>query len=71
MALGVALTALLLFQGRRARRMQADTERRFMMAVGSGAMRRLEWDLDRDRVELSDQMAKRRWAGLRADGLRR
>ena len=57
LALGAALTALLLFQGRRARRMQADTERRFMMAVEAARCGVWEWDLDRDRVELSDQMA--------------
>ena len=57
LAIGAVLTLLLLFQSRRAGRMQADTERRFMMAVEAARCGVWEWDLDQDRVDLSDQMA--------------
>ena len=57
LAIGAALTALLLFQSRRAGRIQADTERRFRMAVEAARCGVWEWDLDQDRVTLSDQMA--------------
>lgn len=57
LALGITLTGLLLLQGRRARRMQAATEQRFMMAVEAARCGVWEWDLDQDRVDLSDQMA--------------
>jgi two-component system cell cycle sensor histidine kinase PleC len=57
LALGIGLTGLLLFQGVRARRMQADSEHRFMMAVEAARCGVWEWDLDQDRVQLSDQMA--------------
>lgn len=57
LALGACLTVLLLFQGRHARRLHAATERRFMMAVEAAGCGVWEWDLDQDRVQLSEQMA--------------
>ena len=57
LAIGAVLTALLLVQSRRAGRIQADTERRFMMAVEAARCGVWEWDLDQDRVDLSEQMA--------------
>jgi len=57
LALGIGLTGLLLFQSYRARRIQVDSEHRFMMAVEAARCGVWQWDLDRDRVELSDQMA--------------
>ena len=57
LAIGMVLAVLLFVQGRRAQRAQADTERRFMMAVEAARCGVWEWDLDADRVELSEQMA--------------
>ena len=57
LAIGCALTVLLLLQGRRAGRIQAATEKRFMMAVEAARCGVWEWDLDQDQVQLSDQMA--------------
>ena len=57
LAIGAVLTALLLLQSRRAGRIQADTERRFRMAVEAARCGVWEWDLDRDEVHLSEQMA--------------
>ncbi|WP_282009556.1 PAS domain-containing sensor histidine kinase [Brevundimonas aveniformis] len=57
LALGALLTVLLLWQGGRARNLEAATERRFMMAVEAARCGVWEWDLNQDRVQLSDQMA--------------
>lgn len=57
LALGVVLTALLLFQSSHARRLQSVTERRFMMAVEAARCGVWEWDLSKDQVDLSEQMA--------------
>lgn len=57
LAIGLALTALLIFQNRRAERIQAETEQRFRMAVEAARCGVWEWDLNRDRVTLSEQMA--------------
>ena len=60
LGLGLGLTAVVLFQERRARRATrnwADTERRFHSAVEAARCGVWEWDLDRDEVILSDVMA--------------
>ena len=70
LAIGLGLTALLILQSRRAGRIQAETEQRFRMAVEAARCGVWEWDLNRDRVELSEQMAAMLgWRGGRvADG---
>ena len=60
LAIGLGLTALLILQSRRAGRIQAETEQRFRMAVEAARCGVWEWDLNRDRVELSEQMAATR-----------
>ena len=60
LGLGLGLTAVVLFQERRARRATrnwADTERRFHSAVEAARCGVWEWNLDRDEVILSDVMA--------------
>ncbi|WP_296817256.1 PAS domain-containing sensor histidine kinase [Brevundimonas sp.] len=57
LAIGLVLTALLILQSRRAVRIQAESEQRFRMAVEAARCGVWEWDLDRDRVVLSPEMA--------------
>jgi two-component system, cell cycle sensor histidine kinase PleC len=60
LGLGLGLSALVLFQERRARRaarVWADTERRFHTAVEAARCGVWEWNLDRDEVVVSDVMA--------------